>query len=150
MNSEVRILFGELSGLPLEERERYYAAHSTPWETRQEVESLLSFGTGPTIEHIVQTAVGVAFQEPLSDGDSCGPFRLLSVIGRGGMGVVYLAERMDGEVRQQVAVKLLRGGFDSTGARQRFLRERQILAHLAHPNIARLIDAGHRSDGYPS
>ena len=149
MNSEVCILFGELSGLPLEERERYYAAHSTPEETRREVESLLSFGTGPIIEHIVQAAFGAAFQEPLSDGDSCGPFRLLSIIGRGGMGVVYLAERVDGEVRQQVAVKLLRGGFDSTGARQRFLQERQILAHLAHPNIARLIDAGHRSDGYP-
>ena len=75
MNSEVCILFGELSGLPLEERERYYAAHSTPEETRREVESLLSFGTGPIIEHIVQAAVRAAFQEPLSDGDSCGPFR---------------------------------------------------------------------------
>src|SRR5262249_48821988 len=65
------------------------------------------------------------------------------------MGVVYLAERVSGEVRQRVAVKLLRAALDSSGARQRFLQERQILAHLAHPNIARLIDAGHRADGCP-
>ena len=108
MNSEVRTLFGELSGLPREERERYYAAHSIPEETRREVESLLSFDSGPTIKGIVQTAVSVAFAEPVSGNDYCGPFQLLEVIGRGGMGVVYLAERVDGEVRQQVAVKLLR------------------------------------------
>lgn len=71
------------------------------------------------------------------------------MIGRGGMGVVYLAERMHGEVRQRVAVKLLRSALDSNAARQRFRQERQILANLAHPNIARLIDAGHREDGHP-
>src|ERR1051325_9698547 len=93
--------------------------------------------------------VGVAFQESVSGNDYCGPFQLLSLIGRGGMGVVYLAERVDGEVRQRVAVKLLRAALDSSGGRKRFLQERQILAHLAHPNIARLIDAGHRADGHP-
>src|SRR5215468_10056083 len=100
MNSEVRALFGELSGLPREERERYYAAHSIAGETREELESLLFFDRGPAIAGMVQTAVGVAFREPVSGGDFCGPFQLLSVIGRGGMGVVYLAERVDGEVRQ--------------------------------------------------
>ena len=149
MNSEVSTLFGELSGLPRQERERYYAAHSIPEETRREVESLLSFDNGRPIAGIVQAAVGVAFQEPVSTSEYCGPFRLLDVIGRGGMGVVYLAERADGEVRQRVAVKLLRAALDSNQMRQRFLQERQILAHLAHPNIARLIDAGHRGDGCP-
>jgi len=149
MQSEVSTLFGELSGVSPKERERYYATHSVPEELRREVESLLSFDSGPPIANIVHTAVGLVFQEPVSDGDFCGPFQLLRLIGRGGMGVVYLAERVDGEVRQRVAVKLLRSALDSSAARQRFLQERQILASLAHPNIARLIDAGHRADGHP-
>lgn len=65
------------------------------------------------------------------------------------MGVVYLADKLDGEVRQGVAVKLLRAALDASEARQRFIEERHILAHLTHPNIARLIDAGHRADGDP-
>jgi serine/threonine protein kinase len=149
MNPEVGELFGELLDVPRPERERYYDAHSIPVETRWEVESLLSFDSGKAIQEIVTAAVGLAFQEPVSDGDYCGPFRLLRLIGRGGMGLVYLAERVDGEVRQRVAVKLLRSSLDSAAARQRFLQERQILANLAHPNIARLIDAGHRADGHP-
>src|SRR6476646_152291 len=65
------------------------------------------------------------------------------------MGAVHLAERVDGEITQQVAVKLLRAGVDDDVVRQRFLSERQILATLSHPNIARLLDAGHRKDGQP-
>ena len=149
MKPEVATLFGELSGVPPYERERYYAAHSISEDVRREVESLIAFDSGAPLENIVHKAVGLAFQEPVSGGDYCGPFQLLRLIGRGGMGVVYLAERVDGEVRQRVAVKLLRASLDSTAARQRFLQERQILAHLAHPNIARLVDAGHRADGYP-
>src|ERR1051326_2725970 len=149
MKPEVATLFGELSGVPPYERERYYAAHSISEDVRREVESLIAFDSGAPLENIVHKAVGLAFQEPVSGGDYCGPFQLLRLIGRGGMGVVYLAERVDGEVRQRVAVKLLRAALDSSGGRQRFLQERQILAHLAHPNIARLIDAGHRADGHP-
>jgi tRNA A-37 threonylcarbamoyl transferase component Bud32/tetratricopeptide (TPR) repeat protein len=149
MRSEVHSLFGELSGVPPEVRECYYATHSTSEELRHEVESLLSFDSGPPIGNIVHRVVGLAFHEPVTDGDYCGPFKLLRLIGRGGMGLVYLAEREDGEVRQRVAVKLLRAALDSSTARQRFLQERQILANLSHPNIARLIDAGHRPDGHP-
>jgi serine/threonine-protein kinase len=149
MKPEVYNLFGELSGVSREERERYYAAHSTSEELRRELESLLSFDTGPAVGNIVRRAVGLVFQEPVSHGDYCGPFQLGRLIGRGGMGLVYLAERVDGEVRQRVAVKLLRAALDSNTARQRFLQERQILANLSHPNIARLIDAGHREDGQP-
>jgi len=65
------------------------------------------------------------------------------------MGSVYSAQRVDGEVAQRVAVKLLRPGMDDPTLRQRFLAERQILAALSHPNIARLLDAGHREDGQP-
>ena len=81
-------------------------------------------------------------------GARCGSYRLLRLIGRGGMGSVYLAERADGEVTQHVAVKLLPA---SAGAihRERFLQERQILATLAHAHIARMLDAGHTEDGQP-
>ncbi len=149
MRPEISALFGELSDLPPEQRERYYAQHDVPAELRREVESLLSHDSGRQLGDVVQAAVGLFYREPVSDGDYCGPFQLLRVIGRGGMGVVYLAERVDGEVRQLVAVKLLRSYLDSAQARQRFRQERQILANLAHPNIARLIDAGHRADGLP-
>jgi serine/threonine protein kinase len=149
MKPEVYNLFGELSGVSREEREHFYATHSTSEELRRELESLLSFDAGPAVGNIVRRAVGLVFQEPVSDGDYCGPFQLIRLIGRGGMGLVYLAERVDGEVRQRVAVKLLRAALDSNTARQRFLQERQILANLSHPNIARLIDAGHRADGHP-
>src|SRR6202044_477859 len=79
----------------------------------------------------------------------CGPYRLGNLLGRGGMGSVYMAERADGGVRQRVAVKLLRSGADPPQFRAFFLSERQILAKLSHPNIARLLDAGHREDGQP-
>src|SRR5262249_32464097 len=67
----------------------------------------------------------------------------------GGMGTVYVGARSDGEVQQQVAVKLLRAGADRPSWRQRFLKERQFLAYLNHPSIVHLLDAGHTSDGRP-
>ncbi len=75
-------------------------------------------------------------------GTRIGAFRLLREIGRGGMAAVFLAERDEGDVRQRVAVKLLRRGLYSEIEQRLFLRERQLLASLEHPNIARLIDAG--------
>jgi serine/threonine protein kinase len=78
-----------------------------------------------------------------------GPYRLLRLLGTGGMGRVYLAERSDGQFRQQVALKVLRGEFASPDVRQRFLRERETLARLTHPNIAQLYDGGVAEDGTP-
>ncbi len=82
-------------------------------------------------------------------GGKFGPFRLVRELGSGGMGVVWLAERDDEELHQNVALKLIRPGLDSTLARRRFRRERAILASLEHPNIAHLIDAGIEVDGRP-
>ncbi len=77
-------------------------------------------------------------------------YRLISELGRGGMGTVYLAERADGEFRQQVAIKLLhRGGEAARQVLDRFRLERQILATLDHPNIAKLLDGGSLPDGAP-
>jgi eukaryotic-like serine/threonine-protein kinase len=81
-------------------------------------------------------------------GRQLGSYRLLREVGRGGMGTVYLAERADGQFDQQVAIKLLRRG-DTADLLQRFLAERQILASLNHPNIARLLDGGADDDGAP-
>ncbi len=79
---------------------------------------------------------------------SFGPYRSVECIGRGGMGVVYKAVRGD-DYCKTVAVKVLPGGFESTDLIERFRRERQILARLEHPNIARLLDGGATSDGLP-
>ena len=77
-----------------------------------------------------------------------GPYRLLREIGRGGMGAVYLAERTDAEFERQVAIKLVPPSA-AHGLRARFLNERQILATLDHPNIARLYDGGTAEGGTP-
>jgi serine/threonine protein kinase len=82
-------------------------------------------------------------------GSEIGPYRLESMLGEGGMGQVWLASRADGLYQRRVALKLLRPGLTDTNLRLRFTRERQILARLAHPHIARLLDAGVSSDGLP-
>ena len=83
-------------------------------------------------------------------GDAiAGPYRLLRLIGEGGMGVVWLAERVDGTFEQQVAVKVLKLGMDTQAILRRFLLERRILARLRHRHIVRLIDGGSNADGRP-
>ncbi|MGA2119680.1 MAG: protein kinase [Bryobacteraceae bacterium] len=78
-----------------------------------------------------------------------GAYRVVREIGRGGMGVVYLGERADGEYRKQVAIKLITGGRHDPDAVRRFRRERGILAQLEHPGIARLLDGGATESGQP-
>ncbi|MEZ4416919.1 MAG: serine/threonine-protein kinase [Gemmatimonadota bacterium] len=82
-------------------------------------------------------------------GRRFGPYRILEPLGAGGMGAVYLAERADDEFEKRVAIKLMRGGIANDVGRARFLAERQILAHLEHPGIARLLDGGTTEDGSP-
>lgn len=78
-----------------------------------------------------------------------GPFRVQRQIGQGGMGTVWLAERVDGGFLQQVAIKWVRGAALAPDDTRRFLQERQILARLAHPHIAHLIDGGFAGNGRP-
>ncbi|MBL4688991.1 MAG: serine/threonine protein kinase, partial [Nannocystaceae bacterium] len=82
-------------------------------------------------------------------GQTVGSWRILSVLGEGGMGTVYLAERADGEFESKVAIKLAHHGLASAGRDRRFRAERQILARLSHPGIARLLDGGTMGDGTP-
>lgn len=86
---------------------------------------------------------------PEEVGLRIGPYRVVRELGRGGMGTVYLAERADGEFEQSVALKLVRHGIDHALVRERFRHERQILARLEHPNVARLLDGGTDSLGRP-
>ncbi len=122
-------------------------------ELRQEVDSLLRF-SGPE-ETQVQCAVADTAKALLSElssvgkGKRLGAYRLLEVIGRGGLSTVYLAERADDEYRMRVAIKIVRAGLDDTMLLSRLLQERQILAALDHPNIARLLDGGTTEDGMP-
>ena len=150
MNARVEELFHELVELSPADRARYFGEHEVDSETRHEVEALLAFDRGARsfLERDVSIAAGRALPQLEGKGWRAGPYRLLDVIGRGGMGAVYLAERADGEVTQQLAVKLLPPGAGDV-QRERFLQERQILASLAHPNIARMLDAGHLANGQP-
>ncbi|MEM6957460.1 MAG: protein kinase [Myxococcota bacterium] len=81
------------------------------------------------------------------EGKRVGPYVLRERLGAGGMGEVYRAERADGQFEQQVALKLIKLGMDSEQILQRFHSERQILARLQHPHIARLLDGGLMPDG---
>ncbi len=81
--------------------------------------------------------------------ERAGPYLLVRELGRGGMGTVYLGERDDDEYQTQVAVKLVRRGMDTEVILNRFYRERQTLARLQHPNIARLLDGGTTTEGDP-
>lgn len=78
-----------------------------------------------------------------------GPWRVTGILGSGGMGAVYRGERVAGDFQQQAAIKLIRIGMDQPELRKRFLRERQILARLRHPNIAALLDGGVDDQGAP-
>jgi tetratricopeptide (TPR) repeat protein len=121
----------------------------------QEVESLLAAhqASGDFLESSASTfASAHLLERPESAelaGTVIGRYRLLEEIGRGGMGTVWLAERADGQFEQRVALKLIKRGMDSDEILGRFLRERQILARLEHPNIARLLDGGVSDEGRP-
>jgi len=87
-------------------------------------------------------------REPVA-GRKFGAYQLIREIGRGGLGAVYLAARADDEYRKEVAIKVIRRGLDTDDIIRRFRNERQILAQLDHPSIARLIDGGTTDDGLP-
>jgi len=150
MNARVQELFHDVADLSPEARTEYFAAHAVDEETREEVEELLAFDSSASafLQRDVSIAASRSLPQLESAGWRCGPYRLLDVIGRGGMGAVYRAERADGEVTQRLAVKLLPPGAGDA-QRERFLQERQILASLGHPNIARMLDAGHGENGQP-
>jgi serine/threonine protein kinase len=82
-------------------------------------------------------------------GSRVGPYRIVMLLGEGGMGAVYLAERDDKQFHKQVAIKVLKRGADGHDALRRFQLEREVLAALDHPSIVRLLDAGVTATGIP-
>ena len=119
-------------------------------ELRREVESLL----------VSHEQAGSSFLNPppsaarparpaVAAGSRIGAYNILQEIARGGMGEVFAAVRADGQYTKKVAIKLVRGGYDTDFILERFRTERQILAGLDHPNIARLLDGGTTDDGIP-
>jgi eukaryotic-like serine/threonine-protein kinase len=122
---------------------------------RAELEAMLAALDGD--DGLLDAPVGLTSTETLPEptaaelapGTRLGPWKIRSLIGHGGMGEVFLAERADGAYAMQAAIKLLKRELYSYANAQRFLRERRVLAHLSHPNIARVLDAGTTDDGRP-
>ena len=121
---------------------------------RREVESLLKsylpeFMESPPHLREVDSTYSISLEPSPSDHpESIGLYRILDVLGEGGMGVVYLAEQKE-PVRRRVALKLIKLGMDTKEVIARFDAERQALAMMNHPNIARIYDAGATTDGRP-
>ncbi|MGB0514138.1 MAG: serine/threonine-protein kinase, partial [Wenzhouxiangellaceae bacterium] len=130
-----------------------------PPEDRALLDQLLRSARGdlpgldtPAVTH---QALGAALADMLAEQDGIdadarvGPFRIVEQIGAGGMGIVYLARRVDGGFEQRVALKVLADAAPDDAALRLFERERQLLARLEHPGIARLIDGGVTASGRP-
>lgn len=156
----VRKLFEAAVALPLTERTAYLDQACDDAAIRAEVESLLLADDRAAAAPLVLNALAPNLVDAFDDaqlaakrdrwtGARLGAWRLLKEIGRGGMGAVYLAERADDAYQQQVAIKLVHPGWETGDLLQRFAAERQILAALNHPGIARLIDGGSSADGTP-
>src|SRR5580700_8495407 len=100
-----------------------------------------------TSDLVARHVAALVEADPGLIGKPFGPYRVLALLGHGGMGSVWLAERADGLFTRQVALKLIHPALKSRVMSERFAREREILASLNHPNIARLLDAGFAEDG---
>ena len=118
-------------------------------DLRTEVNRLLEASDATVTLHD-STSAQPARTDPASrEGSRLGGYEILRQLGRGGMGSVYLARRADETFQKHVAIKILRADSASADILRRFQREREILAQLDHPNIARLLDAGETADGLP-
>jgi len=150
---QVEALFHEAAVLAPEERDRWLDDRCTgDVELAKEVRRLIEAdrADSATIENLIGESVTAWLERPSGkQPERCGPWRIIKPIGTGGMGAVYLAARDDNSYNQLAAVKILRQEGLAPEMRDRFRQERQILAELDHPNIARLLDGGSTSDGRP-
>ncbi len=147
---EIDQVFAEALDRPLAQRLAFLdEACAGDSELREAVERLLlaDEASDTFLEQPASELLGLVPE--VETGERLGPYRLLRRLGAGGMGTVYLARREDEHYQQDVALKILRSGLQGTEAVHRFLAERQILARLEHPNIARLYDGGSTPDGRP-
>ena len=120
-------------------------------ELRRAVEALLAADAGRQSEDLRPTAVAAETTDAgsaIPDSERIGPYRLIRKIGEGGMGIVWEAEQ-ERPIRRTVAIKLVKHGLSSASVLSRFETERQALALMDHPNIARVLDAGSDASGRP-
>jgi serine/threonine-protein kinase len=140
--ARVEELFATAKQLPLDQRDAFLAQHcaqdaALEAEVRQYL--ALDFSRDTLLDHPADPWIGRTLDR----------WRIVRRIGAGGMGVVYLAQRDDGVFQQTAALKLLKHGLDRAELIERFRQERQVLAALSHPSIARLIDGGATPEGIP-
>ncbi len=149
--SQVKALFQACLGHDAETRRGFLdEACAKDAELRAEVEALLAAhdSSGDFLDAPIASRLP-PLPDPGLEGHTLGPYRVQGRIGQGGMGAVYLAARADDEFRKQVAIKVVRSGLNAEEILDRFRRERQTLANLDHPNIAKLLDGGTTQDGRP-
>ncbi len=155
---QLKSIAADALALPAGQRVAFVTAHFAPGtELAREALSLLDAAT--KAEALYETpclTTGGALQAFADDagpdpmvGGRIGAYRVLSELGRGGMGTAYLAARADDAYDKRVAIKLIKRGMDTDAILHRFHRERQILADLEHPNIVMLLDGGSTEDGRP-
>ncbi|HWC98772.1 MAG TPA: protein kinase [Candidatus Sulfopaludibacter sp.] len=151
ISPEVRDLFYRLSDLDKEQQTRYFREHPTNPAVQKQVEALLAndFATDYDLRNLVQEPAAALLSSGVAEGWLCGPYRLLAQIGQGGMSEVWLAARVDQMVKRNVALKLPSVGIHAAQYAERLQRERDVLASLVHPGIARLYDAGVAEGGRP-
>jgi serine/threonine protein kinase/TolB-like protein/Tfp pilus assembly protein PilF len=150
---QLKALFNAVLELPEPARAAFLDEHCRDTEMRREVDRLVAAHgrAGQFLESsggLYAAAAMAAECQPLV-GQRFGPYRLLRELGQGGMGAVYLATRDDAEYRKDVAIKIIRRDSATDVNVRRFRQERQILANLDHPNIARLLDGGTTEEGIP-
>ncbi len=154
---EVKRLFSAALELELQDRVSFLnKACATDEGLRAEVLTLLAAHEAATdfIDSPALIDIGMISREEVPDqsvfiGRRIGPYEIVRELGHGGMGTVFLAVRADDQYRKQVAIKLVNRGMDTDLILRRFMMERQILANLEHPNIARLLEGGSTEDGLP-
>src|SRR6516162_7166852 len=147
-NEKIEEIFEQALGLNSEAERSDYLAHACPDPVmRREVESLLkAHHNADTV--LKEETIAVPAVPTEGTGSRIGRYKLLQQIGEGGMGVVYMAEQEE-PVRRRVALKIIKLGMDTRNVVARFEAERQALALMDHPNIARVLDGGATENGRP-
>lgn len=147
----VQQLFAAAADLAPAEQSRFLERACADPEIRQEVEELLLADTeaAEALSRTVQTEAALLIDSPVLPGDRLGAYRVVTQIGSGCMGAVYLATRDDDEFQKRVAIKIVKLGMDTAEVLARFRHERQILANLDHHYVARLLDGGTTASGRP-
>ncbi len=151
----IKKIVGEVLNIPPSERKDFLDNAKLSAEIRAEVESLLAFDEASenflNVSAITFSRDFISTNQPQETlfGKQIGNYKIISELGVGGMGAVYLGERIDGKFAQKVAIKMLKREFNTKKIRQSFSREKDLLAKLSHPNIAALLDTGTTDDGIP-